>query len=303
MNESSSLMREEKNYTYHLYEEMKEVPKNRFSPVSEADIPLEKMSWIGSIVSAVGQLILCPCVVPFGFITVEPQEELIVSYWGKPIEVVNKPGTYYYNTIGRGDKKVSTKIMDLTIQGKKVNDFNASPIVVTGLVNYRINHVLNASYKLENLQKYLFDQVGASMRDIAAKYPYDSSERDVPCLRRPTEELKIEMKEDLQDRVSHLGIEILNFQYTDIGYDENMAATLLAKQKAQATLDSRKILTDGIALIAVDTVDKLKEKGIELSEEAKSEAAVNLLYLLSNNTNGNVNLFLGKGINGAAASS
>lgn len=96
-------------------------------------------------------------------------------------------------------------------------------------------------------------------------------------------------------------MKVLNFQFTDIGYDENMAKVLLASQQAQADLNSRKILSEGVASIALLTIEKLEEGGVKFSEEKKAEAAATLLYIFAQRKEGNLNLFINASEKGAAA--
>lgn len=277
------------------YGDEQEYASKKYSP---DEVLLQPKTWAGSIVSNIAQLIF-PCVCLNGFTTVEPKEHLIVSYWGRPHKLVKKPGTYYFNPVGRDKKTVSTKISEISIANKTVNDIHGSPLKAHGLINYKIKNSFKAAFKVDNVQTYVSQQAYASLRDIAARYPFDSAESQ--CLRRPTDELKEEMMRDLQERVDVLGVKILNFQFTDIGYDEGMAQTLLAKQKAQADVDSRKILSEGVASITLETIQKLEDGGVKFEENEKSEAATNLLYILAHK--GNLTLFINSNNHGAVAAS
>lgn len=97
---------------------------------------------------------------------------------------------------------------------------------------------------------------------------------------------------DLHKRVKAYGVKVVNFQITDVGYEDNMAESLLAKQKAHANLISRGVFARGVADILMETIGALEEKGLVLDDQAKGDAATNLLLILSNHQ-GTTNLFVG----------
>lgn len=64
---------------------------------------------------------------------------------------------------------------------------------------------------------------------------------------------------------------------------------MLVKQKAIATMEAKKTIVDGACSLAVEALNFLEGKGVNMEKEAKSKLAANLITVIcSNNSEGKV---------------
>ncbi len=84
----------------------------------------------------------------------------------------------------------------------------------------------------------------------------------------------------LQDKVTKAGIKILEMNFTEVQYSPEIAASMLVRQQAEATLDARKLVVEGAVQIAHEAVCSLKEKGIVMTSEEVSRLASNLVITI-----------------------
>lgn len=154
---------------------------------------LEPRTCSGWFASCCIATVCCPCTWLCGFFSVPPKTEVIVSYWGRPYRVVKKPGTYHYNVIGRSNVRVSTALLDYRVEKRSVNDIHGNPLNISALVNYLIEDTVKSTFEVNDISKFMVDQTCASLRDVAARYPYDAEDLHGNCLRRPTDSLNAEL--------------------------------------------------------------------------------------------------------------
>lgn len=64
-----------------------------------------------------------------------------------------------------------------------------------------------------------------------------------------------------------------------MSYAPEIAASMLVKQQAMATLGAKKLLIEGAVSMAHDAVTGLEEKGITMTTEQKAELAKSLLVM------------------------
>ena len=118
-------------------------------------------------------------------------------------------------------------------------------------------------------------------------YPYDLLEEDSSnekTLRGSSQEIAEMMKQDLQERVSMAGLEILEVRITHLSYAPEIAAAMLQRQQAEAIVAARKKIVEGAVGMVEMALDRLSEnKVVELDDERKAAMVSNLLVVLCGN--------------------
>jgi hypothetical protein len=107
---------------------------------------IEYPSIAGVVLNFLFYVLTCLILIPFSFFTVEPQQHVLVIFWGSLVKVVKKPGLYWYLMFGRSVKTIPTCVQTLDIKKSTVVDRNGNPIVVAGVVTFQIIDSVKAAF-------------------------------------------------------------------------------------------------------------------------------------------------------------
>ena len=196
-------------------------------------------------------------------------------------------------TISPVDKKLSLKIMTLSNNKQKINDCLGNPIEIGIAVTWRIVDTAKAVFNVDNYKEFLSLQCDASLRNIVRLYPYDVAPgvdttgdglADDGSLRGSSEIVAGRIRDEIQERVSEAGIEIVEARITYLAYATEIAAVMLQRQQASAIIDARKMIVDGAVGMVEMALERLESNGsIHLDEERKAAMVSNLLVVLCGN--------------------
>jgi len=190
-------------------------------------------------------------------------------------------------------KKISLKIMTLSNSRQKINDCLGNPIEIGIAVMWRVVDTAKAVFNVDNYKEYLSLQCDSALRDIVRIYPYDVAPgvdttgdgiADEGSLRGSSEVVAQRIREEIQKKVAHAGIEVIEARITYLAYAPEIAAVMLQRQQASAIIDARKMIVDGAVGMVEMALERLNENGIvELDEERKAAMVSNLLVVLCGN--------------------
>lgn len=247
-----------------------------------------------------------------GLKVINPNEALVLTLFGKYYGTIKRAGFFFVNPFCTGfnptaktaleeiaeytenkkkggrkaasvSKKVSTKTMTLNNAQQKVNDVQGNPIIIGSVVIWKVTNPTKAVFNVENYFDYLSTQCDSTIRNTARLYPYDSIEGD-DCemtLRGSSLEIAAKMKEELQAKTTDAGIEILEVRITHLAYSEEIAAAMLKRQQAAATIAAREQIVEGAVGMVRMALDRLEQDElILLDDERKAAMVSNLLVVL-----------------------
>lgn len=190
-------------------------------------------------------------------------------------------------------KKISLKVMTLSNSKQKVNDVLGNPVEVAVAVMWRVSDTAKAVFNVDNFKEYLSLQCDTAVRNVVKIYPYDvtdnvdttgDGEADDGSLRGSTELVAKRIKDEIQEKVSEAGLEIVDARITYLAYAPEIAAAMLQRQQAAAVVDARKLIVDGAVGMVELALERLNEKKtVELDEERKAAMVSNLLVVLCGN--------------------
>ena len=107
---------------------------------------------------------------------------------------------------------------------------------------------------------------------------------DDGSLRGSSEVVAERIRQEIQNKVSEAGLEIIEARITYLAYAPEIAAVMLQRQQAAAVIDARKLIVDGAVGMVEMALSRLMEKGVvELDEERKAAMVSNLLVVLCGN--------------------
>lgn len=265
-----------------------------------------------------GWILLC------GLKVLKPEEALVLTLFGKYIGTLKGEGFYYVNPFctavnpaaktklkQSGDvggpeqqsvninmseaagKKISLKIMTLNNSRQKINDCLGNPVEIGIAVMWKVTDTAKAVFAVDNYKEYLSLQCDSALRNIVRLYPYDVAPNvdttgdgvaDEGSLRGSSELVAKRICDEIQQKVSNAGLEILEARITYLAYAPEIAAVMLQRQQASAIIDARKMIVDGAIGMVQMALEKLGENDIiELDEERKAAMVSNLLVVLCGN--------------------
>lgn len=251
-----------------------------------------------------------------GLKIVNPREALVLTLFGKYYGTIKKDGFFFVNPFSTGfnptaispaeetvselsdalkgksagksgkktsSKKVSTKTITLNNSQQKVNDVQGNPIIIGNIVIWRVVNPTKAVFNVENYFDYLATQCDSTIRHIARLYPYDvmDNEDDELTLRGSSLEIAERMKTELQAKADEAGIEIQEVRITHLAYSEEIAAAMLRRQQATATVAAKEKIVEGAVGMVKMALDQLEEdEMILLDDERKAAMVSNLMVVL-----------------------
>ncbi|MGI6766096.1 MAG: SPFH domain-containing protein [Lentihominibacter sp.] len=256
------------------------------------------------------------CLLFAGLKIVNPREALVLTLFGKYYGTIKKDGFFFVNPFSTGfnptavslgeevvgelsdaikgksagksgkktgSKKVSTKTITLNNSQQKVNDVQGNPIIIGTIVIWRVVNPTKAVFNVENYFDYLSTQCDSTIRNIARLYPYDvmNNEDDELTLRGSSLEIAERMKTELQVKADEAGIEIQEVRITHLAYSEEIAAAMLRRQQATATVAAKEKIVEGAVGMVKMALDQLEEdEMILLDDERKAAMVSNLMVVL-----------------------
>lgn len=226
---------------------------------------------------------LCWPILPFGCVPVSEKEEQVLLVFGKYHDTIRTPGMHWVNPIGLEKRLVSTKRQNMDVGGVtnpiKVADGDGNPVIVSGVVGYRITNSKSAALDVENARSYVHTQAQTILKQIVSRYPYETTDGK-PSLKSETYEIGIELCRALQEKSTVAGVLIESFELADLSYAPEIAQVMLVRQQAKAMVDARQVVVDGAVGIVRGACEKLGEAGIELDSTERSKLVTNLLTVI-----------------------
>ena len=190
-------------------------------------------------------------------------------------------------------KKISMKIMTLNNNRQKINDCLGNPVEIGIAVTWRVVDSAKAVFNMDNYKEYLSLQCDGALRNIVRLYPYDVAPNvdttgdgiaDEGSLRGSSEVVASRIKEEIQEKVSEAGLEIIEARITYLAYAPEIAAVMLQRQQASAIIDARKMIVDGAVGMVEMALERLNENDlVTLDDERKAAMVSNLLVVLCGN--------------------
>jgi len=226
------------------------------SPLSCVASTLCFCSWLGSVK------------------TIDQNQHAAVLVWGRYVGSITEPGMKILNPVGTELRLVSTARQIMALQDLKVVDSKGNPIMISGNIAYQIYSVKKARVDVVDYFSFLRQQAAMILRKVASQQSYD----ELRCDHSGT--VQAALRSTLQTAVADIGIEVLQFDLTDLSYAQEIAQSMLVKQQAEAMIEARRLITASAVSIACDAADQVKQLGHELSKETEEQLIKNVLTVI-----------------------
>ena len=247
--------------------------------------------------------LLLACIFPIGFRKLEPNEAMVMLFFGKYRGTFTKTGFHWINPF-MTSKKVSLRARNLNPDNIKVNDKTGNPIMIGQILVWKLKDTYKAMFEIDSqtmagggsgtapvtvsnrmkaFESFIKVQSDAALREVAGMYAYDENEaeKDELTLRAGGKEINDVLLAKLNERLAMSGLEVLEARINYLAYSPEIAAVMLRRQQAAAIISAREKIVEGAVSMVKMALDKLKDEGVvELDEERKAAMVSNLMVVL-----------------------
>lgn len=242
---------------------------------------IRQFGW-GAAVLSIDFILVLP-----GLIIVNPNESKVLTLFGKYVGTVKSDGFFWVNPL-TAKKKLSLRARNLNGQQLKVNDKMGNPIEIGAVVVWQVQETAKASFAVEDYIQYVSIQSEAAVRHLANSFAYDNLEDEDAgiTLKDGAEKVNALLEEELNERLSRAGIEVIEARISHLAYAQEIASAMLQRQQATAVIAARKLIVEGAVGMVEMALERLSEKDIvALDEERKAAMVSNLLVVLCGDRN------------------
>ncbi len=219
------------------------------------------------------------CILLCGFYIVEPYGSKVLLLFGSYLGTDKTPGFKWRNPL-LVKRSVSLRARTLNGEKLKVNDHSGNPVEIAVIVVWRVRDTFKAMFEVDNYDQYVALQSETAVRHLASSYPYDADDESV-SLRRNTDEVSLALQKELQDRLEHAGVQVLDARLSHLAYAPEIASAMLRRQQATAIIAARQRIVEGAVSMVEMALDRLEEyQKLNLDEERKAAMVSNLLVVL-----------------------
>ena len=217
-----------------------------------------------------------------GFMVLPPNKAGVLVLFGAYKGSIKANGFFWLNPFIL-KKKVSLRANNLDSKPIKVNDSLGNPIMIGVVLVWRVKDTYKAMFDVENYNDFVNIQTDAAIRKLAGAYPYDSfddHESDT-CLRSDLEEVNGVLENEMTERLSLAGIEVIEARISHLAYAQEIAGAMLQRQQATAIIAARRKIVEGAVGMVEMALDELNaKKVVDLDDEKKASMISNLMVVL-----------------------
>ena len=178
-------------------------------------------------------------------------------------------------------KKVSVRANNFISEKLKVNDLRGNPIEIAAQIVWRVVDTAQALFDVDDYKAFVTVQVEAAIRTIGSRYPYDDFEHQEVTLRGNHDQVGVELRNELNERLVVAGITVDECGFTHLAYASEIAGAMLRRQQAQAVVAARQTLVEGAVGMVEMALEQLSEKDVvHLDDERRAAMVSNLMVVL-----------------------
>lgn len=240
----------------------------------------------------------------FGLRMQEPNEAMVMLFFGKYRGTFKKTGFYWVNFL-LSSKRVSLRARNLNVDPIKVNDKTGNPILIGQILVWKLKDTYKAMFEIDSqtmaggtngqvgvtvsgrmkaFESFVRVQSDAALREVAGMFAYDDNDdtkSNELTLRSGGSEINDILLNKLNDRLEMSGLEVVEARINYLAYSPEIAAVMLRRQQAAAIISAREKIVEGAVSMVKMALDKLSaEEIVELDSDKKAAMVSNLLVVL-----------------------
>ncbi len=239
-----------------------------------------------------------------GFIKLEPNEAIVMVFFGKYKGTFKETGFFWVNPF-MTRKKLSMRARNLNVDPIKVNDKVGNPILIGLVLVWRLKDTYRAMFEIDSqtmasgsaatgmtvnvaskmiaFENFVSVQSDAALRQVAGQYAYDNnvvSDGEI-TLRSGGEEVNDDLLSELNNRLEMAGIEIVEARINYLAYAPEIAAVMLRRQQAEAIISAREKIVEGAVSMVKMALERIEDENIiDMDSDKKAAMVSNLLVVL-----------------------
>jgi regulator of protease activity HflC (stomatin/prohibitin superfamily) len=234
---------------------------------------------VAGIVTIIVATIVFILVLP-GFYMLQPNQAAAITLFGDYRGTDRSTGLRW-TWPWMGKKKLSVRANNFISEKIKVNDLRGNPIDIAAQIMWRVVDTAQALFDVDDYKQFVRVQVEAAIRTIGSRYPYDDFAHKEVTLRGNHDEVGVELRKELQERLAVAGITVDESAFTYLAYATEIAGAMLRRQQAQAVVAARRTLVEGAVGMVEMALEALSEKNVvELDDERRAAMVSNLMVVL-----------------------
>lgn len=215
-----------------------------------------------------------------GFFMLQPNQAVAVTLFGAYRGTDRNTGLRW-TWPWMAKKKVSVRANNFISDKIKVNDLRGNPIDIAAQIMWRVVDTAQALFDVDDYKQFVRVQVEAAIRTIGSRYPYDDYEHQEVTLRGNHDVVGVELKKELEARLTVAGIAIDECGFTYLAYATEIANAMLRRQQAQAVVAARQTLVEGaVGMVEMALASLSEKKVVELDDERRAAMVSNLMVVL-----------------------
>ena len=234
---------------------------------------LHRSAWIIAPI-VVGALVVGSLVI------VQPGQTKVVRFFGSYVGTVRRTGLWWIVPLA-DRRSLSIRVRNFETNHLKVNDADGNPVEIAAIVVWQVADTSRAMYAVDDYVNFVEVQAESALRHVATTHPYDDPGGDSTSLRGNVDLVAGELAEEVAQRVTIAGVEIIEVRISHLAYAQEIAQAMLRRQQANAVVAARSRIVEGSVGMVEMALARLEEHGIvELDEERKAAMVSNLLVVL-----------------------
>jgi regulator of protease activity HflC (stomatin/prohibitin superfamily) len=213
-------------------------------------------------------------------VIVSPGQTKVVRFFGSYVGTVRRAGFWWILPLA-DRKNLSIRVKNFETNRLKVNDFDGNPVEIAAIVVWQVADTARAVYAVDDYVNFVAVQAESALRHVATTHPYDDPTGEGMSLRGSTDVVAGELAQEVAQRVTIAGVEIVEVRISHLAYASEIAQAMLRRQQANAVVAARSRIVEGAVGMVELALARLNERGIvDLDEERKAAMVSNLLVVL-----------------------
>jgi DNA-binding transcriptional ArsR family regulator len=227
-----------------------------------------------AVLAAVGGSLIASSLV-----IVQPGHTKVVRFFGSYVGTVRRTGLWWILPLA-DRRSLSIRVRNFETNHLKVNDADGNPVEIASIVVWQVADTSRAVFAVDDYVNFVRVQAESALRHVATTHPYDDPGEGT-SLRGSTDVVAAELAQEVAQRVTIAGVEIVEVRISHLAYASEVAQAMLRRQQANAVVAARARIVEGSVGMVEMALARLEEHGIvELDEERKAAMVSNLLVVL-----------------------
>ena len=208
---------------------------------------------------------------------VSPNQAKVILFFGQYVGTIRESG--FFLTVPFAQKiNISLKVRNFNSSVLKVNDLDGNPIEISAVVVFKVVDTAKALFDVAYYHDFVEIQSETAIRHIASQYPYDTFNEEDLTLRGNTTAISDELAQELQERLSVAGVEVIETRLNHLAYATEIASAILQRQQARAILSARQTIVEGAVTMTQMALEQIEHsQEINFTDDRKVQLINNLL--------------------------